>query len=286
LDLNGTNLFTGTTPPDVTLNGQSLTFLSMSLIPGTNMQQVIFDLPPSLLAGTYKVKLNNTQAPRTSEFHLNSNGICLDALKFPAGLVGYWPLDGDYDDASGNGIDGFEKGGLDLDVVGAKGCKAGTFNGADQYVELGNNANTNITGSITLAGWIKTTNTASRERVIIGKHQSGNTVGYFLELWTDGRAAIWTSAGGVADRLIGTTAVNDGNWHHVAATYDGFTKLIYVDGVEQNNRAITGALIITSTTLKIGAFSNPPISHFPDLIDDVAIWNRALTAAEVFDLFN
>ncbi|MDE0848270.1 MAG: LamG domain-containing protein, partial [Nitrospinaceae bacterium] len=76
------------------------------------------------------------------------------------------------------------------------------------------------------------------------------------------------------------------NWHHVAATYDGFTKRIYVDGVEQNNRAIIGALIITSTTLKIGAFSNPPISHFPDLIDDVAIWNRALTAAEVFDLFN
>ena len=52
LDLNGTNQFTGTTPPDVTLNGQSLTFRSMSLIPGTNMQQVIFDLPPSLLAGT------------------------------------------------------------------------------------------------------------------------------------------------------------------------------------------------------------------------------------------
>ena len=88
-------------------------------------------------------------------------------------------------------------------------------------------------------------------------------MGYFPELWTDGRAAIWTSAGGVADRLIGTTTVNDGNWHHVAATYDGFTKRIYVDGVEQNNRAIIGALIITSTTLKIGAFSNPRTPTFP-----------------------
>ena len=80
--------------------------------------------------------------------------------------------------------------------------------------------------------------------------------------------------------IRGTAALPLGVWSHVAVTYDGARQRIYVNGVEVANRAQTGAIDDQRSPLRIGgngAFSGG--EFFRGLIDEVRVYNRALTAA-------
>jgi len=69
-------------------------------------------------------------------------------------------------------------------------------------------------------------------------------------------------------------------WQHVAATYDGATARFYVDGTEVARRLFQGN-VGDSNTWRIGAYGASPGGYFVGLIDDVRIYNRALTAGEI-----
>ena len=87
--------------------------------------------------------------------------------------------------------------------------------------------------------------------------------------------------------IFGTTVITDGNWHHVAAVLenDGSPNLnevrLYVDGTEE---AVPGTAMVINTILdnevKIGVFSDTA-KYFEGLIDEVRIYSRALTEAEI-----
>ena len=71
-----------------------------------------------------------------------------------------------------------------------------------------------------------------------------------------------------------------GQWQHLAATYDGTVARYYVDGVEVAARATSGS-VGTSNVWRIGAYGGTPGGFFDGLVDDVRIYNRALSAGEV-----
>ena len=71
-----------------------------------------------------------------------------------------------------------------------------------------------------------------------------------------------------------------GQWEHVAATYDGATARFYVDGVEVASKPFTGN-VGNSNTWRLGAYGNTPAGFFDGLIDNVRIYDRALSAAEI-----
>jgi hypothetical protein len=80
----------------------------------------------------------------------------------------------------------------------------------------------------------------------------------------------------------------DGNWHHIAATYDGATKRIYRDGFEIGATSQSGNLSFSAGRLLIGGAqqSDPnPTELFYGLIDEVGIYNRALSAAEIASIY-
>ena len=75
-----------------------------------------------------------------------------------------------------------------------------------------------------------------------------------------------------------------GQWQHVAATFDGTTARYYIDGAEVASRTVSGS-VGSSNTWRIGAYGAHPGGFFDGLIDDVRIYNRALTASEIqFDM--
>jgi hypothetical protein len=76
----------------------------------------------------------------------------------------------------------------------------------------------------------------------------------------------------------------DGAFHHVAATWDGASSIIYVDGVEIGRRPGGGGLLnpAATTEVRIGGEAGPGVPfHFDGVIDEPTVWRRALTAAEV-----
>ena len=84
-----------------------------------------------------------------------------------------------------------------------------------------------------------------------------------------------------AGHLLGTRNVNDGQWHHVAGVYDGTNMFLYVDGTLDVSKPATGSIVQNSYPVCIGHNAEAPASSFNGLIDEVSLYNRALTAAEI-----
>ena len=112
----------------------------------------------------------------------------------------------------------------------------------------------------------------------------------FKEMPADGAYFLYRSGysaapvGGVfttaEQEVLGTSGPALNTWTHLAFTYDGATEKLYVNGVLVTSRAQTGAISAANGVLHIGGDSVWG-EHFQGLIDEVRVYNRALTAAEI-----
>jgi hypothetical protein len=215
-------------------------------------------------------------------------GSCIDY-----GLVGYWSFDEGAGttayDASGKGNNGT--------IYGAKWTngkfgQALSFDGRDDYVEIGELAPTYMT----IGAWIKTTST-TYNLPIVAKLDKTNFRGFFLTINANWPGVI---VGSIRFALYDTSNmdrcqtsnlnVNDGNWHYIVATYDGSYGKIYLDGTLVKSCSHTaGYTNPTTEPLLIGRHSKYSVDntlYFNGLIDEVRIYNRALSEEEIRYLYN
>ena len=101
-------------------------------------------------------------------------------------------------------------------------------------------------------------------------------------IWVDHNAGRYylTLGGSMSSYLDSGRAPTVGQWEHVAATYDGSVARFYVDGVEVATKPFTGQ-VGSSNTWRLGAFDNTPTGFFDGLVDNVRVYDRALSAAEI-----
>lgn len=94
-----------------------------------------------------------------------------------------------------------------------------------------------------------------------------------------------TQVGWDAGTLVGTTTLVANTWYHVAATFDGRQWTLYLNGNFENSTTIATSTLVSGTgDLNIGAYASGSY-HFNGAIDDVRIYNRALSAAEIKNLY-
>jgi hypothetical protein len=137
--------------------------------------------------------------------------------------------------------------------------------------------------------WVKTTNDIFIVNSITGNNWTGGTI--TLDV-SDGQifpSVWWGDENGGFDRFASGPDLRDGNWHHCAFTWDAFGDLIaYVDGVETGRIAAAGNLANVDVN-NLSFNSNADGTFFAGQlgqIDEVGIWNRVLTSAEVTALYN
>jgi hypothetical protein len=82
----------------------------------------------------------------------------------------------------------------------------------------------------------------------------------------------------------GATPVADNEWHHVAGTYDGSNATLYIDGIADTIVEATGKISTNPQNLFLGENSQARGRYFKGLLDDVCIYDRALSDAEVAQL--
>jgi len=202
------------------------------------------------------------------------------------GLVSWYKMDNNWLDSNGTnhgtGYNGVTFG------TAKYGTYSGSFDGVDDYVDMGDPADGSLdfSGSFSLEAWFKTT--ASGED-IIGKTTAGGGIGYNLYIGGDGNIGFTViSLSGVAGVDDPEPNKNDGNWHHAVGVYDGTNAYIYVDGVLKATQGGSGINSSNDVSFYIGMGSAGAgaISYFNGLIDEVAIYNRALTPAEITDIYN
>src|SRR4029077_9850703 len=130
----------------------------------------------------------------------------------------------------------------------------------------------------TLEAWVYPTTVNSAWRDVIYK---GND-NYYLEgtSTTSSRPAAGAIFGGVYGEVYGTNALTANTWSHLAATYDGATMRLYVNGVQVASRAQTGAIATSTNPLQIGGDSIYG-QYFAGRIDEVRVYNQALNQTEI-----
>tara|TARA_Y100001963_G_C6773081_1_gene445919 strand:- start:540 stop:2552 length:2013 start_codon:yes stop_codon:yes gene_type:complete len=170
--------------------------------------------------------------------------------------------------------------------------KSIAFDGSD-YIQLGDLDV--VTDNFTMCGWAKPTD-ASDWQVIMSKYDDNNTyiADRVFRIFLDGsicKCALVNNAGSGASLASSTTTttLSDNTWFHFAFTNDGSNLKGYINGVLEDTDSTTGGTLNASNQdFLIGAqHDNTTISHyFAGNIDEIGIWNSALTAAEIKAIYD
>ena len=216
------------------------------------------------------------------------------------GLVAHWPLDeggdGTARDASGNGNDGTLNGPTwDSGKFGG----ALSFDGSNDFVDCGNSSTLDFgTGDFTVSAWIKTADRAGETIFGNGGDNAGG-IRYRLYVEGDPGVKILVDDNSTKYDPEGNIQVIDGQWHHILGMRDGTALRVFIDGVEDEGVTAHGESTIPANydisgtsqhNAYIGCATNNETGlrtkFWGGLIDDVALWNRALTLEEIDFLWN
>jgi glucose/arabinose dehydrogenase len=157
-----------------------------------------------------------------------------------------------------------------------------SFDGVNDVVLVPDSASLDLTGGMTVEAWVYPTGGLNTWRAIAQKEVDT----YFLHASaSDGRpAAGLTTAAGVTWQSTGA-ALPLNAWSHLAATYDGTTLRIYVNGVLASSRAVSGSILPSSTPLRIGGNTYAG-EFFQGRIDELRIYDVALSPARIQEDMN
>ena len=189
-------------------------------------------------------------------------------------------------DASGNNLNGTV---LGATRVEGRFGGALSFDGVNDWVTVTDTTGSplDLTAGMTLEAWVKPDALNGWDTALL-KERGANLMSYGLYAHDGAPLAggVAAPAGyirtGSADQAIRNTApLAVGEWSHLAMTYDGATMRIYVNGVQVASRAQSGAIAVGNGALRIGGNNSFAGEFFRGLIDEVRVYNRALSAAEI-----
>lgn len=156
--------------------------------------------------------------------------------------------------------------------------KALKFDGVNDWVTINDSASLDLSSGLTLESWVYPQSIKSSS--VLLKEQVGGAV-YNLYPYEDADLPISSLNDNVGYRVIsGPQQLPINQWTHLASTYDGLTQRLYVNGTQVAARLQTGLIKPSIGALRIGGNSVWG-EYFHGLIDDVRIYNRALTKLEV-----
>lgn len=169
------------------------------------------------------------------------------------------------------------------------------MDGVNDYVDLGDVADLDFdnTSAFSISVWFKSNYTGSVEKALFSKQGAGNTAGYRFTIESD--MLKMHIVNGVSNRIevgSGTLTINDNEWHHACVSYDGSNNAagvsIFFDGVNQ-------ALVEAADSLGDSISNGVPAQYsgrngtsncFSGHMDEITVWNVALSAAETTELYN
>jgi hypothetical protein len=209
----------------------------------------------------------------------------------PAGAKLHWPLDGSAQDVSGNGNHGTLSAGGPVWTAGRAGGGL-DLDGAGDYVLSPASASLNaIKNQMTVSLWALKRSNAPEYASLAGRRHGPDWDDLWLLLYDfsagDNYAFVLRTSNGSAV-LVGPPSTGDhGAWTHVAAVYDGTSMILYRNGAEVARRAHSGTIPDEASPFLLGAGDNGSLGlgeYVDAVLDDVRVYDRALSAAELGEL--
>ena len=216
-------------------------------------------------------------------------------------LVAWWKLDESSGtsaaDSSGGGHSGTLRNGADF--ISGQINNAVEFDGGNDYIEVAHSSDFLIDdGTVTF--WFNSSNVSST-KMMFSKDSSGYDTGGHLTIYNaSSRVRVRLQSTGSDYTLQSSTYLQNNTWYHMALTFGSGGMKLYVNGSVEDTDSYTGGLGTTSggvgnyEPLAIGASTwgsgneviSPLSYYFDGVIDDVRIYNRALSSSEISDMAN
>ena len=214
-------------------------------------------------------------------------------------LAAYWPMDElssgsapvtRYDVTGGSTLYGFSF------TPGTDGWTSGVFggglqfNGSTDYVDMGLKSSYTPSSALTVSEWVNwSAFTSGSGGYATVSNSTSSTNGYAIYQNTSAPynklvAYVYTSNNGVRS-VTGSTLLSTGTWYHVVLTYDGSNVRLYLNGVQEGSIAGTGTITTSTADLLFGSQYTSGGAKFTGTLDDVRIYNRALSSSEINDQY-
>jgi hypothetical protein len=242
------------------------------------------------LVGSFEVQVLATNSAGTSKQSYRVRvAKAVDLASCPVDMVAYWQLE----EINGSNIFTDIYGGHHASCTGLSCTELASGQvGNGQYFD-GNETltlpdasafNWGNLDSFSVEAWVNTTQLCINNAVFVGKYRSANTyASWWLGCSSSGEAyfSLRDSDGNI-HTLAGKRPINDGNWHHIAAVRNATERrnYLYVNGQLESSVPTTYTGGFASTNLiSFGSYINT--YHYVGILDDIAIYKRALTASDV-----
>ncbi len=205
------------------------------------------------------------------------------------GLVGYYPFNGNANDESGNGNNGIVSGAtLTSDRFGIDN-KSYSFNGISNKIEVNDNTQLQLT-TFTVSLWVNATSGYS----LVNKSNwsDGSLETFNIGLGTNLlNSSIKVNSNCFAGQGWNNITTNTGSlynsWKHIVVVFNGSNVKHFVNGVQVNSQPLVGLMdTCFGGKLKFGAWWQSSPDYLNGKLDDIGIWNRALTQQEITNLYN
>jgi len=207
------------------------------------------------------------------------------------GLVGLWPFNGNANDESGNGNNGTVNGAtLTSDRFGVS--NSAQFFSGSNTISVSNGPQFDF-NDFTVAFWIKTNQTNSNIG-LISKNISGGIPSWWIYLnhanttFGQGLVDFYLRIENAESAAAANNSYNDNSWHFVIAKRKGLSGelTVIIDGVDSSTTIGASGLISVPSDLLFGhTYAGDVSGFYIGSLDDIGIWNRALTPQEISDLF-
>lgn len=154
------------------------------------------------------------------------------------------------------------------------------FDGSN-YAEAPHQSYMGLTKRLSIEAWFKTDD-AGATQYIVSKGTNDFTPGQYGLLLTGGKVQFHLSNNTQHYGVVGTTDIQAGKWYHAAGTWDSTTVTLYINGVSEGQNVFIGPMTANTEPLEIGRLGKPLSEYyFQGEIDEVRIWNNALTAEQI-----
>ena len=271
------------TDPD----GDALTFSFLASITGmTITDSIITFTPEQSNIGTHPVSVQVSDGYGGFDTLSWTVSVGDSGSVIPPGLVAYYPFSGNANDGSGYNNHGTVNGATLTDDRFGNSNSAYDFDGGD-FITVTDASSINLQGSpVTFSAWVKTSNLIG---LILYKYSySEPHPGYGFSVGgqgKDGKINYWSSSYGYWVKSDST--VNDDAWHQLVVTVSNTTASFYLDG--ELNSSKTSSMPGNSTGIDLLIGAQHTIVHENNLdgvLDDIRIYNRALTSTEIDSLYH
>ena len=236
----------------------------------------------------------------TGEYNGLKAGDSYNNLIINNGLVSYWK----FDDGTGTTVwsdsSGYGNHGTGAGATGANNTPQANannaaslnfsnpyaldFDGTDDYITVPDSDSLDIgTNDITVTAWLKTSQTYGGVFHSLATSSCSANPGFNVRLVSGKLAGCIANSGSSTDQVVSGSLVNDGNWHHAVWVFDRDDKLYaFKDGVKYSGLTISSinGTVSNNETKYLGSLSGPS-TYFNGLLDDVRIYNHALTEQEI-----